>query len=140
MSNIMSKNYAGLSRIGWTDSKEGTINYLTGEPSPDSSFNPESTEVETTTGSLYGGSSINAEIKLLSRADYDILEGFQEDDAEKYWHIEFVDGREYVSRVPINIMVNENLETNARDGLSTLMFKFVKFHSKAVFELVPSGA
>lgn len=130
------KNFAGLSRIGYSDTKTGTVTYLTGEPSPDSSFNPEATEVETTTGSLYGGSSINAEIKLLSRADYDVLEGFSQDDTEKFWTIEFVDGREYVSRIPINIMVNENMETNARDGLSTLTFKMVKYHSSAVFELI----
>lgn len=131
----MSKSYAGLNRIGYSDTINSTVTWLVGRPSPDSSFNPEATEVETTTGVIYGGSSINAEIRLLSRADYDTLEQFAQEDTEKYWHIEFVDGREYVTRVPINIMVEEDLNVNARDGVSTITMKFVKFHSQQVFEL-----
>ena len=124
--------------MGYSTTSSGTITWLTGKISPESTLNPEITQTETTDGALSGGSSVTPSILLLSRADFDTLEGFSDNDTERFWHLEFFDGREYVSRVPFNIMVSDPLSTNMRDGVSPIVITATKFHvASNVFELKP---
>lgn len=132
----MSKQYAGLKRVGYSDTKGGSITFLNGKISPESDWNPEITQTETTDGAISGGSSVAPELQILSREDFDTLEGFSDNDTEKYWHLEYFDGREYVSKVPFNIMVSDPLTTNLRDGVAPITITAQKFHTESnIFEL-----
>lgn len=132
----MSKSIAGLKRFGYSDTKVGAITWITGKIDPESTFNPETTQTETTDGVISGGSSVTPEIRVLSRADFDTLEGFSDADTEKFWHAEYFDGREYVSRIPFNIMVSDPMNTNMRDGVTPIVIQAVKFHiASNLFEL-----
>lgn len=132
----MSKSIAGLKRMGYSDTSGGTITWITGKITPDSELNPEVTTTETTSGVLSGGSSVTPSIMVQDRTDFDILEGFSDNDTEKYWHLEFYDGREYVSRIPFNIQVTDMLSTNMRDGVSSFQISAEQFHIVSnVFEL-----
>lgn len=132
----MSKSISGLKRFGYSTTKAGTITWLTGKISPESTLNPEITQTETTDGAISGGSSIAPSVILLSRTDFDTLEGFSDTDAERWWHLEMFDGREYVSRVAFNVMVSDPLSTNMRDGVSGIVITASKFHTTSnVFEL-----
>lgn len=132
----MSKSIAGLRRVGYSDTSGGTITWITGKIDPESTLNPEVTQTETTDGAISGGSSVTPEIRVLDRSDFDTLEGFSDADTEKFWHLDYFDGREYVSRVPFNIMVSDPLNTNMRDGVTPIVIQAVKFHVVSnLFEL-----
>ena len=124
----MSKSIAGLRRVGYSDTSEGSITWLNGKVDPESNINPEVTQTETTDGAISGGSSVTPEIRILSREDFDTLEQFSDDDEEKFWHLYYFDGREYVSKIPFNIMVSDPLNTNMRDGVTPIVIQAVKFH------------
>lgn len=124
----MSKSIAGLRRVGYSDTSGGSITFLNGKVDPESNINPEVTQTETTDGAISGGSSVTPEIRILSREDFDTLEQFSDDDEEKFWHLEYFDGREYVSKIPFNIMVSDPLNTNMRDGVTPIVIQAVKFH------------
>lgn len=129
------KAYSGLTRVGYSDTKESTITYLSGKFGADSTINPEVVESETTVGVLHGGDSASPEIQMFDRTDYDTLEGFMTADTEKFWHLEYQDGREYVTKVATNIMITEQLNPNARDGVSPMTLRFVRFYTEPLFEL-----
>lgn len=132
----MSKSIAGLKRIGYSDTSGGTITWVTGKVTADSELNPEVTTTETTSGVVSGGSSVTPSIMVLDRTNFDTLEGFSDNDVEKFWHLEFFDGREYVSRIPFNIQVTDMLLTNMRDGVSSFQIAAEQFHIVSnVFEL-----
>jgi hypothetical protein len=132
----MSKQIAGLKRIGHSDTSGGTVTWVAGKISPDSTLNPEVTQTETTDGAISGGSGVTPEILVLSRDDFDTLEGFSDNDTEKYWHLEYFDGRVYTSKIPFNIMVSDPLETNMRDGVAAISITAQKFHIESnLFEL-----
>ena len=129
------KAYSGLTRVGYSDTKASTITYLSGKFGADSTINPEVVESETTVGVLHGGDSASPEIQMFDRTDYDTLEGFMTEDTEKFWHLEYQDGREYVTKVATNIMITEQLNPNARDGVSPMTLRFVRFYTEPLFEL-----
>lgn len=131
----MSKPYSGLTKVGYSDTKEGAITYLNGKFGADSAINPEIVESETTVGVLHGGDSASPEIQMFDRTDYDTLETFMTTDEEKFWHLEYQDEREYVTKVPTNIMVTEQLNPNARDGVSPITLRFIRFYTEPLFEL-----
>ena len=133
----MSKSIAGLKRIGYSDDGNiGGATWINGKISPDSTLNPEITTTETTDGAISGGSGVTPEVHILSRQDFDTLEGFSDNDTEKYWHLEYFDGRQYSSRVPFNIFVVDPLSTNMRDGVSPITITAEKFHTASnLFEL-----
>jgi hypothetical protein len=132
----MSKSIAGLKRIGYSNDGIASPTWIDGKISPDSTLNPEITQTETTDGAISGGSGVTPEIHILSRASFDTLEGFSDNDTEKYWHLEYYDGRAYTSRVPFNIFVVDPLNTNMRDGVSAITITAEKFHTQSnLFEL-----
>lgn len=134
----MSKQIAGLKRVGYSTTSGGTITYLTGKIASDSNINPEVTTTETTSGVISGGSSVTPSIMLLDRTDFDTLESFSDNDTERFWHLEFFDGREYVSRIPFNIQVKDMLNTNMRDGVAPIEITAEQFHIVSnVFEKKP---
>lgn len=134
----MSRSLGGLKRVGYSDTKTGTITWLTGKPTPDSDPAPEGITTETTDGNIFGGSQIAPTLSLLDRADFDTLEGFVENGTEKFWHLEYFDGRTYVTRVAMEMSgIVDPMGTNARDGVTPITLTGNKLHTKAnVFELV----
>lgn len=131
----MSKAYSGLLRVGHSETKEGTVTWLNGKIGAESAINPEVTETETTVGVIHGGDSASPEIQLLSREDYDTLETLMLADTERYWHLEYIDGREYVTAVATNIMITDQMNPNARDGVTPMTLRFVRFYIAPLFEL-----
>lgn len=133
----MSKNYAGLKRIGFSATAAGAVTWYTGKVGAESTINPENTQTETTDGVVYGGSSVTPTVVLTSSTSYDALVTKMRADTEEFINLEYFDGRTVVTDIPTNIMVRELLNPNARDGVSPIEITFVKFHTAPVFIAKP---
>ena len=140
----MSKAYSGLKRIGYSETKAPniadigsgtTVTWLTGKVTAESSNNPEKITSETTDGAISGGSTVTPEWSVYSREDFAALEALEDADTERYWYLEFLDGRVQVSRLPFNIMVQDSQEFNKTDGAGFITITAVKHSiSPNVFE------
>lgn len=128
----MANNFAGLRRVGYSDTKGGTPTWITGKVSAESSIDPENTTSESTDGILYGGGQISGEIMFFDHADYSTLEGFMTSNEEKFWHFEYKDGRTLVTDEAINPFVRRGGGVNARDGLVAFVMSFEKYASSPI--------
>ena len=133
----MSKNYSGALRIGYSDTISSTITWLSGKIGAESAINPDNTPTDDTTGTVYGGSSANPEVVLLDSSDYDALDTLMQADTEKFWHVEYIDGRVMRTHIAVNPMVNDPLNMNARDGVSPITLSWTKFAIRPIFEETP---
>jgi hypothetical protein len=135
----MSKQYAGLRRIGHSSTIGGTITWLSGKPSPDGAPNPDVTTTETATGVIFGGGSTAPEIPLFNMTGADIskVEGWHEGDDEFYWHLEFVGDVVYRSKIPFNMMIRPDMQANARDGVQSHTLLGERFHTANIWEITP---
>lgn len=131
----MSKVYAGLKRIGYSDDKAPnvadigsgtTVTWITGKVSADSGNNPEKISSDTTDGAVSGGSTVTPEWTVYNRTNFATLEGFESADTEKYWYLEYLDGRVLVSDIPFNVMVRDAQAFNKADGADAIVITAVK--------------
>jgi hypothetical protein len=138
----MAKLIAGLKSVAHADTKaankagvSGTTNYtlLTGKISPESAINPANTTSDTTDGRISAGSSATPSILMMDNANYAALLALANADTEKYWYLEYFDGRVYVSAIPTNIQVLDQMTANMRDGVSAYEISFEKYHITAPF-------
>lgn len=125
----MSKAYAGIKEIGYSDDKAAniaaigsgvTVTKLKGQIRDDSTNGKEKITTGTVDGLASGGSQVSPEWHLLSREDFDALEALEVADTEKYWYLFAHDGRVMVSDVPFNIMVADSDAFNREDGADAI--------------------
>ena len=145
----MSKQYAGIKRVGHSDDKAATkaaigdsvtVTWVTGKIGSDTSINPEAITTDTTDGNVSGGGTITPEIHVLNRASFEALETIGDADTEKYWYAEYFDGRVYVTNVPTNIQVVDQMKSNLPDGADAIVIHMLKHDIKTnVFRNLPAS-
>lgn len=145
----MSKQYAGIKRVGYSDDKAATkaaigsgvtVTWVTGRLGSDTTINPEAITSDTTDGNVSGGGTVTPEIHVLNRADFDALEAIGDADTEKYWYAEYFDGRIYVTDIPTNIQVIDQMKSNLPDGADAILIQMLKHHIKTnVFRNLPAS-
>ena len=131
------KQFAGLKRVGYSNTPTSFVTWIRGQISSDTSMQNQTTVTESCTGEVYGGSNVDLNIVFLSKLDFSTLQQMSRNDEYKYWHLEFVGGRTLVSVVRINPFVSEGLITNARDGVDKMTLRLVMYHKSGVFKVPP---
>jgi hypothetical protein len=125
------KSISGLKRIGYSVSPISEVEWLPSKLSPESSINPEVTATDISDGAVTGGSSVQPVFTVYGRGAFDTLEQLSDDDTEVYWHLEYFDGRHYISRVPFNVMLSDPLNASMRDGVSAIVITGQKWHVRS---------
>ncbi|WP_020403738.1 hypothetical protein [Gracilimonas tropica] len=134
----MGKDFSGLKAVHHGDDNVfGNATAITGKISTDSSFTPDNIKTETTDGQSFGGGSIQGEIYFLDNTDFATVEGFMENDTEKYWFFEYKDGRVLRTTEKINPFTRPGMGVNARDGAVKWIMDFEKYGHQVAVTLVP---
>jgi hypothetical protein len=112
----MSSHKSGLKKVGYSDTAEGSVTYISGRISGDSEITPDTIKTEDTVGSVYGGGQLSFSILFFDDSDYSTIEGFMTDDTEKFWHFEYQDERTLTTAEAMNVFTIPATGTKASDG------------------------
>ena len=133
------KDLAGLKRIGYSTTKASfleqigdtvSVNWLDGKVSAASGNNGTKIYAESADGTVSGGGFINPEWHVYSRGSFDALEALESDNAERYWYLEYLDGRTLVSDQPFNIFVQDASEHGRLQGADFIRVAGLKYGDK----------
>lgn len=125
----MAKEFSGITKVSYADTVGGAMTDITGKVSSESTVEVPNTESETTTGIIFGGGQITAEVMFFDFADYSTLEGFMTGDTEKSFQFTFEDARTMETQRLVQPMVERGVQPNARDGANTWTLSFQYFGS-----------
>lgn len=120
----MAKKYAGLVGLSYADTVGGGYTAVTGPFGDDSTIELPNTQTQTTDGSVYGGSSITGNIRVLDDATYATLAGFMTADTAKFWRFTFEDGTVLTTVKAFNIFVERQMTPDARTGVRGYLVTF----------------
>jgi hypothetical protein len=113
----MSKISGGLVSVGYSTTVDGTVTTIAGvNPAQDSNFNVEKIINETTISRVSGGESVTLEINLFTFTDYATIQGFEENDTARFWHLTFGSGHVVTIETAIIPMATIQGKTDAREG------------------------
>lgn len=136
----MSKKFGGLFKVSRSATLGGAQTDITGKIGSGTTFEPpQNTKTETTTGSVWGGGSVNGEIHILSHADYALLETDMIADEENFYHFHYKDGRVLTTTEAINTFVRIGTQINAREGVAPMILDFEQFsHQVMLTDTTPA--
>lgn len=120
--------YGTMTDIGFSnDGDEQNATYVKGDIGDDAEITPDEIVKGITTGSLFGGHTLNCVIPVMDEQDYNDLRTKMLSQEKFYWHFKFEDGNTYVSNVPTNVKVRKVFLPDAEGGVQgmilTLFFK-----------------
>ena len=136
----MSKNFAGLKRVGYSDTSGGTITWIAGKVIVDGTENtPENIGTVTTNSTTFGGQEASPVFRFVDSSDFETVKGFRNNGTLKFWHAEFFDGRAKVTQEALEpFNVREDFNPNARDGAIGWILGFNHVHTDDVWQNVPA--
>lgn len=125
----MSKQISGINKVEYASTVGGSKTALTGKIHADSTIEVPNTPTETTTGQLFGGGTITANIIMLDFADYATAEGWMTGDDEMSFTFTFNDGATLETQKLVQPMVERQVLPNARDGVQGWILSFEHYDS-----------
>ncbi|MCA1800321.1 MAG: hypothetical protein LC650_03420 [Actinobacteria bacterium] len=130
----MGKVLSGLVKVEKASTLDGTKTEIAGKISAESSVEVPPTTTETTTGLLFGGGQVNADIMLLDFAGYEAEETDMVGDTENQYILTFADGTVLKTKVLVQPIVERAIGVNARDGVVAWHLRFEYYHFEPVME------
>lgn len=130
----MSKKLSGLVKVEKASSIGGAATEIPGKISAESTIETPNTETENTTGTMFGGGQVNADIMFLDFAGFEAEENDMIADTENQYILTFADGTVLRTKVLVQPMVERAIGTNARDGVVAWHLRFEYFHHTTVLE------
>lgn len=130
----MGKKLSGLIRVEHATAVGGSYSAFTGKIGADSSLEVPNTESETTTGLLFGGGQVTAEILFMDFSNFATVKGWMENDEERSFKLVFADGTELETKVLVQPFAERQIGVNARDGVVAWALRFEYFHNESVLE------
>lgn len=118
------KNLSGLTQVEHATTVGGAKTAITGKISAESTITVPNTMSETTTGQIFGGGQITANIIILDMADYATAEGWMTGDTEMSFTFTFTDGKVLETQKLVQPMAERQTQPNARDGVQGWILSF----------------
>ena len=129
----MAKRYSGLIEVA--RSADGSTSWVVipGKISADSSIDPDNTTTNSTTGIVYGGSSIVAAILFLDFEGYADTLALMPGDGDWFWRFTYDDGQVIITSRAVNAMVKRQGGVNARDGVVAWELRLERYASEVIY-------
>lgn len=128
------KKLAGLVKVEKASALGGAKTEIAGKISAESTIEVPNTTTETTTGLLFGGGQVNADIMFLDFAGFEAEETDMIGDIENQYILTFADGTVLQTKVLVQPMVERAVGANARDGVVAWHLRFEYYHFETVME------
>lgn len=128
----MSKILSGLVKVEKATAVGGAKTEIAGKISAESTLEVPNTVTETTTGQIFGGGQVAADIQFLDFAGFSAEEADMIADTENQYIFTFADGTVLETKILVQPMVERAIGTNARDGVVAWHLRFEYFHFETV--------
>lgn len=128
----MAKEFSGFTQVEYADTVGGSKTAFSGKISSDSTVEVPNTVNETTTGQIWGGGQVTAEVMFFDFADYSTVEGWMTGDTEKSFTFTFDDGRTLETQELVQPFAERGINPNARDGVAVWTLSFEEYRSSVL--------
>jgi len=114
----MSTRNQRIKRVGYDDDGAGANKaWIAGKlQTNNSSITVENTKNQTPGSNSFGGQMVGADLRFEDHTAFPTIEGFMENNTEKYWYFEYHDGRVYKTKEPVNPFAKLLPGIDAREG------------------------
>ena len=121
------KKLSGITTVEHATSVGGAKTALTGKIASESEITVPNTSNETTTGTIFGGGQMTANIIIMDMADYATAEGWMTGDTEMSFTFTFTDGTSLETQELVQPFAERQIQPNARDGVQGWILSFEKY-------------